>query len=257
MRTWVRLVMNTEQIEEITRLRGLKLSPKQIARKLGVRPAIVNAILKEQVEQLEKARRDGRLLAPLEKCLINDHAKRQLLDSLGAPGQLSSSDGNNESGLAQIVVTRFEKNRYIFASYFVDYYCLGVKNVIGPMRLSESRYAALLKKEYQFFDGIREISLPEAQGILFGAVEYAKKLGFDPHPDWWSAKGHLGQPALDLPTIEFGRAGKPFVSFGLNDDRQKILATLKETVGEGNFVVDCDPNYTQLENNGLSIFIVD
>ncbi len=258
--------MSPEQIEEIARLRGLKLSPKQIARKLGIRPTVVNAILKQQMEELEKSRREGRLLAPLEKCLINSEAAKKLLDSQGHDGRLQSVDENeeifDESGFALMVVTRFEKNRYIFASYLVDYYCLGIKKAVGPLKLDAHKYAALLKETYRHFEGMREISLSEAQGIIFGAVEYANSLGFAPHPDWALAKGHLGEVSVDLPIIEFGRGGKPFVCFQLSDDSEKIIAKLKETVGEGNFdylgaEIEDDYDYTIIEKDGSTIIVVD
>ena len=256
--------MNREQIEEIARLRELKLSPKQIARKLGLRPSVVNAILKQQVEELEKERREGRLLAPLEKCLINSEAAKKLLDSQAEDDRFSLDEENeetkDESGFAKIVVTRFEKNRYILASYLVDYYCLGLKKVVGPIKLDESQYTAKLKEAYGHFEGIREISLSEAQGIIFGAVEYAHSLGFEPPPDWAVAKGHLGEVAVDLPIIEFGKDGKPFVFFDLFDDEEKIIAKLKETVGEGNFDYlgsDEEYDYTIIEKDDATIVIVD
>ncbi len=258
--------MNREQIEEIARLRELKLSPKQIARKLGLRPSVVHAILKQQVEALEKERREGRSLAPLEKCLINSEAAKKLLDSPTEDDQLSSDEENestnDETGFAKIVVTRFEKNRYIFASYLVDYYCLGLKKAVGPLKLDENQYAAKLKEAYGYFEGIREISLSEAQGIIFGALDYAKSLGFEPHPNWAVAQGHLGEVAVDLPIIEFGKDGKPFVCFDLFDDEEQIIAKLKETVGEGNFdYLGSDEeeefDYTIIEKDDSTIVIVD
>ena len=73
--------MTPEQVQEITRLRGLNLSPKQIARKLGLRPAVVTALLRQQAEDLAIARRESGELAPLVNCLINSEAAQRLLDS--------------------------------------------------------------------------------------------------------------------------------------------------------------------------------
>lgn len=92
-----------------------------------------------------------------------------------------------------------------------------------------------------------EISLTQAQSIIFGAIEYAETLGLSPHPDWENAKGHLGEPALDLSSIEFGKNGKPYFFYQSNDDVETIIATLKETVGEGNF------DYQELEEDGFTI----
>lgn len=40
--------MNPEQLEEIYRLRDRQVSPKQIARKLGLRPAEVSAAIRDR-----------------------------------------------------------------------------------------------------------------------------------------------------------------------------------------------------------------
>ena len=66
-------------------------------------------------------------------------------------------------------------------------------------------------------------------------MEYAQKLGLKPHRDFSKAEGHLGQPSENLLPIEFGRKGKPFYISGPYDNPHKIIAKLRETVGEGNF----------------------
>ena len=244
--------MNSKQIEEITRLRQLKLSPKEIARKLNLRSSEVKAVLKEQIDLLEKTRREGKSLAPLEKCLLNCEAAEKLLgfQTKNLNYSLKSDDEENEDepGLAKIIVSRFENHRYFFACYLIDYYCLGVKEVVGPLRVDSNKHTKLIE-EYSYLEDMIEISLTQAQSIIFGAVEYARKLGLSPHPDWENAKGHLGQPAFDLPSIEFGRNGKPFFLYQSNDDAETIIATLKETVGEGNF------DYQELDKDSdLTIF---
>ena len=133
-------------------------------------------------------------------------------------------------------MTRVEGNQYLVSSYLVDYWCLGVKNVLGPRKLNRTKYEAMVKKTYsKFQQDYREITLEQAQAIIFGAVEYAQKLGLKPHRDWSKAKDHLGQPSENLQPIEFGRKGKPFYVSGPYDNSEKIVASLRETVGEGNF----------------------
>ena len=136
---------------------------------------------------------------------------------------------------AQIAVTRLERSQYVLVSYLVDYFCLGVKDVIGPRKFNSTKHSAFIEKMYGPFEGQFEITLLEAQAIVFGAVEYAKKLGLNPHSDWQQGKEHLGQPPENLPSIELGRSGKPFFICGPHDNPNRIIAKLKETVGEGNF----------------------
>ncbi len=232
--------MSPEQVQEIIRLRALNLSPKQIARKLGLRPAEVNSWLRQQAEEVTITRRALGELAPLERCLINEEAAERLLESqkkgwLGSKRK-SSEASDGVGGLAQIFVTRVEGNQYLVGSYLVDYWCLGVKNVLRPRKLNRTKYEALVKKTYsQFQQSYREITLEQAQAIIFGAVEYAQKLGLKPHRDWTTSKDHLGQPSENLLPIEFGRQGKPFYVSGPYDNSHKIVASLRETVGEGNF----------------------
>ncbi|MGK7899017.1 MAG: DNA-binding response regulator [Xenococcus sp. (in: cyanobacteria)] len=232
--------MSPEQVQEIIRLRALNLSPKQIARKLGLRPAEVNELLRQQAEGVAITRRAQGELALLERCLINEKASQRLLETKKKGwfgGKWGSEEAPDEvGGLAQIFVTRVEGNQYLVASYLVDYWCLGVKNVLGPRKLNRTKYEAMVKKTYsKFQQEYREITLEQAQAIIFGAVSYAQKLGLKPHRDFSKAEEHLGQPSENLLPIEFGRKGKPFYVSGPYDNSHKILAKLRETVGEGNF----------------------
>ena len=73
----------------------------------------------------------------------------------------------------------------------------------------------MVEKSYaQCNQDYREISLEQAQAIIFGAVEYADQLGLKPHPDFEAAKAHLGKPSEEKLSIEFGRQGEPFYVSG-------------------------------------------
>ena len=63
--------MDSVDVKEIVRLRALNLSPKQIARKLGLRPAEVTAVIKAQAEEASLARAERGELPPVEACFIN------------------------------------------------------------------------------------------------------------------------------------------------------------------------------------------
>ncbi len=232
--------MSPEEVQEIIHLRALNLSPKQIARKLGLRPGEVNELLRQQATEGAAIGHAKSKLAPLERCLINEKAAQRLLETKkkGWFGMKWRSEEapDGVGGLAQIFVTRIDGNQYLVGSYLVDYWCLGIKNVLGPRKLNRTRYEAMVDKAYSTFgQDYKEITLEQAQAILFGAVEYAQKLGLQPHQDWSKAKKHLGPPAENLLPIEFGRKGKPYYVNGPYENPDKIIATLRETVGEGNF----------------------
>jgi hypothetical protein len=70
--------------------------------------------------------------------------------------------------------------------------------------------------------------------LILGAVDYARTLGFDPHPDFYLAKPHLGtwQPPS---RIQFGLHGKPYFQQGPYDNPSRIMRTLDRSVGPGNY----------------------
>jgi hypothetical protein len=240
--------MTPEQTQEISRLRALDLSPKQIARQLGLRPTEVTAFIKAQATEIEVSRTLRGELAPLEGCLIDAGTARKLL-KLQKGNELVNyldSDAEDGDGLTQIVVTRVEKKRYIACLYLVDCLCLGVKDAMGPRKLDYFGYQNLVNHIYGSTDRqYCEISLEQAQAIVFGAVDYARKLGFEPHADFEAAKVNLGAKLENLPEIEFGIDGKPFYISGPYDNPNAVIAKLNASVGEGNYdcLMDMTPDF--------------
>lgn len=214
--------MTPAQIEEITQLRSRKVSPKQIARKLGLRSAEVSAIIKQQFEvgNIQKQ------LPELKSVLMNDGAIQHLFNS-----------NDDDRGLTQVIVLRIdEKKQYWVSSYLVDCWCLGVKNALGPRRMTRKQYDEFLyETEDKFGQKLREITLKQAQSVVFGALDYAKGLGFEPHKDFRRSRSHLGPRPDTLIDLEFGKDGKPFFICGPYDDSVKVIETLRESVGEENF----------------------
>jgi hypothetical protein len=60
-------------------------------------------------------------------------------------------------------------------------------------------------------------------------------LGLKPHRDFEQTKFHLGQRPEKLMRLEFGKDGKPFYISGPRDNADRMIATLKEHVGNDNF----------------------
>jgi hypothetical protein len=69
---------------------------------------------------------------------------------------------------------------------------------------------------------------------VFGSLEYAHGLGFEPHPDFEAAKGHLG-PWTGPSSITFGKDGMPFYISGPYDNPEPVIRKLERSVGAGNF----------------------
>ncbi|MCP4594789.1 MAG: hypothetical protein GY842_29000 [bacterium] len=77
--------------------------------------------------------------------------------------------------------------------------------------------------------------------MITESMEYARSLGFAPHPDAIDALPLLGDLSTLGPVeedIPLGLPnGKPLYIVGPADDIDYIMATLRETVGDGNFEI--------------------
>ena len=236
--------MTPEQEQAIAELRARHLAPKQIARQLGLRPAEVSAVLKAQAEQVTAARTAAGEMDPVSQCLVNRNCLATLLTTevasnlnlLPFAGADKEQKEDMDTGFAVVTVARQPGfNRIVFCNYLVDIWCLGVKDASGPRKVAVEDYKDFIDYAYQPFEGGPvEIPLELAQAIVFGGAEYAAHLGFQPHRDFEKARPLLGEWS-GQPALNFGRNGKPFYFVGPYDNPNKILKTLRETVGEGNF----------------------
>lgn len=225
-----------EKRDEIIALRAQGLTPKAIARRLGLRPAEVSPIIREHTSLTSpgQAREEG----PLQACLVSpgwsiglglDGEARQWPD-------VACSAESSAQGLVTVVVVR--RNRYgklAYCLYLVDAFCLGVKNVHGPRGVSEDELRDRARAYFaQYPAPPIAAPLELAQCLVLGGVAYAAALGFSPHPDFAAARSFLGEWSGSCP-ITFGRHGKPLYVAGPNDDPLDVISTLQRTVGEGNF----------------------
>jgi hypothetical protein len=149
--------------------------------------------------------------------------------------------GWKESGITPIVVAREqEPDRLMFGIYEVDLYCLGIKDAFTKVDYSLNRFKRDLPK---FCAGDPEqCSIELAHEIIYGALEYAERLGFQPHPDF---KRQLADRMLAPPDaysrtnqVAFGKDGRPLFVAGPYDDERKcrsVINMLRDTCGEGKF----------------------
>lgn len=155
---------------------------------------------------------------PLHECLINPDWR--------------------EMGHARVLVSRKKPNgRIAFGMFLVDLYCLGAKELMADENTTKSKYENFMKP-MMYFDGTPVPCDPHlGHTIIYGGIRYARSLGFEPHEDFEAHKSILvpeSEVAMDT-SVQFGKDGKPFYVQGPEDDVDRILATLKKTVGEGNF----------------------
>jgi len=149
--------------------------------------------------------------------------------------------GWQESGITPIIIARQQDDgQVLFASYLVDLYCLGIKDVFVNTNYTQKRFEKSLPELCA--QEPEAISVELAHEIVYGALEYARKYGFEPHIDF--TRLHADQ-VLDPPEVhprtnkvKFGKDGKPLFAPGPYDNERKIkriLQTLEQTAGKGNF----------------------
>lgn len=151
-----------------------------------------------------------------------------------------------ETGLAPVVVARLQDNgRIMFGVYMVDYFCLGIKDAYTRVDYTRNRFERELPLICANAPVLCSIEL--AHELIYGSLEYAQKLGFEPHPDFYKQKAdQILDPADAHPRtngITFGQNGRPMFIPGPYDNELKtksIINTLMRTCGPGNFdyVVD-------------------
>jgi hypothetical protein len=140
-----------------------------------------------------------------------------------------------EGGLAQVVVARQQADeRVLYGVYLVDYYCLGVKNCLWRADVSLNTFHKRLPQMV----GTPERCEPSlAHQLIYGAINYAQRWGFQPDADF-KAAGQILEPRGSLPEnhdIEYGQDGKPLFIAGPYDNSRWVIDKLIETAGEGNF----------------------
>jgi hypothetical protein len=223
---------DAELSRQVRALRAEGRSPKQIARALGVRLAVVAPMVRSiAAENAAEAPPP-----PVVGCWISPGWDRGLIIEKQTGWPVTAAGDGEFGGLATVVVARRHRWDKISAcTYLVDVYCLGVKNTIGPRVVSDHDLGEFVR---DCFSGYDSTGLPApvelAQHLVLGAVEYARQLGFEPHPDFAPARGHLGDPAAANP-IRFGHNGKPMFIQGPYDDARRITRTLDRTIGNGNY----------------------
>jgi len=222
-------------IERVRELRPAGSSPKEIARALGVRPAAAALLVREVARQAVEANPEPAVVG----CWVSEGWSAGLTVA-GCPDWPDRAREDGESGLAQVAVAqRHKPQRVSVCGYLVDTYCLGLKNTLGPEIMNERDLPGFLAT---FYRGIQPDSpaidapLELVRHLVWGAVDYARELGFEPHPDFAATAGHLGSWE-GTSTITFGREGRPIFVQGPHDNPRAVIRTLTEKLGKGNFDV--------------------
>ena len=230
--------VDDELVERVRSLRATGCTAKQIARTLGVPAARVTALVRtiaaEQAAAAEAV--DGP--RPLVGCWVSP----QWSGGLTVAGHPEWPDvkfdrSKLHDGLASVLVAREDRRRHRVevCGYLVDTHCLGLKNTIGPRSMAAGALDAFVADYFAAHDGPPlPVGLDLVQHLVFGAIEYARALGFEPHRDLDLVVDHLGEWTPPS-AITFGFHGQPLYCQGPRDSATAIMATLNRTVGQGNY----------------------
>ncbi len=223
---------DAQLLERVRQLRGEGRSPKTIARTLGLPPAMVSPLIRQIA-------RESSAQAPMPsvlRCWISPGWHIGLsVDEFGDWPRLDDC-GPGLGGIAgALVACHHRPGRVSVCGYLVDTWCLGVKNALGPRLMNDRRLPEFRERFFAAFDADPVPAPIElVRHLVWGAVDYARGLGFEPHHDLWAAAGHI-EPLQGPSSIRFGRDGKPFYVEGPYDDAVRNLRTLERSVGKDNF----------------------
>ena len=219
-----------DRLARVRALRGEGWTPKQVARVLGVAPAEAARL----VRHVAREGGPGAAEPPVVGCWVSPGWR----EGLEAPADWPDTNVAHGvgHGLVSVLVARqHRRGKVSVTGYLVDVYCLGVKDVLGPKVMDDNDLRAYVRTYFHVYQTpALAAPIEMARELVWGAVAYARDLGFEPHADFEKVAGQLGgwEPTG---VVRFGREGRPYFVQGVRDNAMRILATLERSVGEGNF----------------------
>ena len=163
--------------------------------------------------------------------------------STGLPGQLRAASAfpvlncwiTEAQGMGTVHISRqLPDGQVAFASFLVDRYCLGVKDVFFKVLHRLDYETKIVQRRDP--EPRRQVSPADARKLIEGAVQYAGGLGLPPHADYQTAMLLFGDidAAASTAQFEFGKDGKPFFIAGPHDTPERckqIMAILMKSCG--------------------------
>jgi hypothetical protein len=236
--------MTDEELQQrVAELRAKGRSPKEIAQALGVRPAAVAALVRTIAGREAVVTHEPAIVG----CWVSPGWRAGLgaaehPDWPAGEADESAEAAEADAGLVAVLVAREHRyDKVSVCGWLVDVYCRGVRDVLGPRAVAGRELPAFVERYFDGFPGAAvEAPIELARHLVWGAVEYARGLGFEPAPDFEPSTGHLG--ALDgTSDITFGKNGRPTFVQRPQDDAASVRRTLEAAVGKDGFdVVESD-----------------
>ncbi|MDD5306573.1 MAG: hypothetical protein PHU25_04555 [Deltaproteobacteria bacterium] len=152
------------------------------------------------------------------------------------PAYLSAgwNDEDADVELVSVIVTRrLPDGRFLVGLALVDRTCLGVKDAYDLPPLGRDGLRDAVERVGLPHDGMEEVEPLVALSVVHHALAYARKLGFEPHPDFPAAIfGPRPEALVDTP---HANDEKPLYVAGPHDDSAAVTRKLDAAVGNGNY----------------------
>jgi hypothetical protein len=165
---------------------ALRRFKKAVRRKVQV----AERLKLEKLERTLPAQVSRALAVPIQHCLLQDSVF--------------------EGGLGTLVVARgVTTHQFALASFLLDSYCLGIKDVM--FQSVEAEEFALCLDTLAISSPLTPVDPAYARKLLRDLAAWAKAIGFEPHPDFATVEHVVGDVnAEDSDVVfHFGRDGKP------------------------------------------------
>jgi hypothetical protein len=153
------------------------------------------------------------------------------------PAFMSSDWESGNPSLPELVAVVFSRRApgqvLVGGLVLVDRTCLGVKNAMLFPPQTDLELEERVARIGEEIGSLRRVEPLQAQSVVYNAIEYARSLGFAPHPDFPEALfGPRPSELLDTP---MARPERPFYVPGPEDDVEEVLARLSAAVGPDGF----------------------
>jgi hypothetical protein len=146
-----------------------------------------------------------------------------------------------EKGIGWVIVARSKPagQRVEAGLFLVDVGCLGVK-FAAYENCDRPDYLQRIRGHYESEFPMAPVEPACARKFVEQATEYARNLGFAPHPDYKQAARVFGglNAGECAQNFVFGREGKPFYFQGPRETEhqaRRIVSQLEQRCGAGNF----------------------
>lgn len=188
---------------------------------------------KRKKRELARKRQRGRAVrnGPDTSALI-----RVAAGSPHGPAAVSEEwDAQDElPALVTAVVTRkLPDGRLLPAVAMVDRTCLGVKQAMTARLMEPAELPGFFAALGTAHGGMEECEPLVVQSIVFHAVDFARRLGFEPTRDY--SETMFGPRPAQLLATPWSAPAKPIYISGPNDDPQRVMRQLDRAVGKGGY----------------------